>query len=125
MPTQTEVEELVNKCTFTDGSYKGVSGSYVTGPNGNSIFLPFAGCWCDDLLGNYGEGGGGYFWSGTLYDIEDMVYNWDIWDYVTIGTYSFAYLLCCYDDYGDEPSGYWYDYDGRDFGQSVRPVKEK
>lgn len=38
MPTMKEMQELVNNCTWTDpADGKGVT---VTGPNGNSIFLP-------------------------------------------------------------------------------------
>lgn len=37
LPTKSELEELVNKCTWTCTRTKGCK---VTGPNGNSIFLP-------------------------------------------------------------------------------------
>ncbi len=43
MPTEIELIELVNKCTWTWTAINGVSGYRVTGPNGNSIFLPAAG----------------------------------------------------------------------------------
>lgn len=105
MPTLAEVEELVDNCTFTGGSYNGVEGSYVTGPNGNSIFLPFAGNRDFDGLGY--EGDYGYFWSGTYYD-----------GYYGIGAYNACYLFCSRD------YGHWYDYD-RGVGLSVRPVTEK
>lgn len=39
MPTKAELEELINNCTWTYTS----SGATVTGPNGNSIFLPALG----------------------------------------------------------------------------------
>ena len=106
MPTHTEVIELVDNCTFTGGSYNGVSGSYVTGPNGNSIFLPFAGYRdFDDLRG---EGYVGYFWSGT-YDAYGGGYY--------VG--NDAYSLYCYGD-----GGCWLDYSRYD-GLSVRPVTDK
>lgn len=102
MPTHTEVIELVDNCTFTGGSYNGVSGSYVTGPNGNSIFLPFAG---DRSYGDlYYEGSYGCFWSGTYYG-EDYGGR--------------AYYLFC-----DEGYGGWA-YDRRYYGLSVRPVTDK
>ena len=44
MPTKAEFEELIDNCTWewtTKGGHKGYK---VTGPNGNSIFLPAAGC---------------------------------------------------------------------------------
>ena len=104
MPTLAEVEELVDNCTFTGGSYNGVEGSYVTGPNGNSIFLPFAGYRNNGDL--YDEGNDGSFWSGTYYDRDG--YN---------GYYAFG-LNC------NEVNGNWRYYD-REYGRSVRPVTEK
>ena len=116
MPTLAEVEELVNKCTFTYGSYKGVSGRYVTGPNGNSIFLPFAGFRYDDYVtqeGNYGR-----FWSGTSYDDFYEVF------YHILDTYydDDAYNLNCDED--EDAAGWWF-YNDRYYGQSVRPVTDK
>lgn len=43
MPTGDELKELVDKCTWTLTSQNDVKGYLVTGPNGNSIFLPGAG----------------------------------------------------------------------------------
>ena len=43
MPTLDEQEELLNKCTWSWTTQNGVNGYKVTGPNGNSIFLPAAG----------------------------------------------------------------------------------
>ena len=43
MPTYTEMKELDDKCTWTWTSENEVNGFKVTGPNGNSIFLPAAG----------------------------------------------------------------------------------
>lgn len=105
MPTHEEIKELVDNCCFEGGTYKGVAGNYVTGPNGNSIFLPFAGKWYyfDDIID---EGSYGYFWSGT-FDNDNNTH-----------LVSFAYSLCCYGD------SYWESI-YRDYGKSVRPVKEK
>lgn len=45
MPTAREVEELCSKkCLWTWTTINSVAGYKVTGPNGNSIFLPAAGC---------------------------------------------------------------------------------
>ena len=101
MPTLDEVKELVNNCTFKYGTYNGVNGDYVTGPNGNSIFLPFAGFRYYDVL--YHEGNNGSFWSGTYNDVS---YG-----------YSAYYLHCNKDD------GYWNN-SRRENGLSVRPVTE-
>lgn len=61
MPTQDEVQELCDKCTFTYGEVDGVKGYYATGKNGNSIFLPRYGY---KSIYNYEEDQG-YFWIGT------------------------------------------------------------
>ena len=71
MPTKEEQNELVEKCTWTwkskgNTEYNGVAGCEVTGPNGNSIFLPAGGY---KLLGTifYEEGEYGHYWSASLY----------------------------------------------------------
>ena len=64
MPTHDELKELRNNCTWTWTSQKGTRGYKVTGPNGQSIFLPAAGCRCDSSL-TY-AGSRGYYWSASL-----------------------------------------------------------
>ena len=59
MPTQKEIKELRDKCTFTNTLQNGVKGCTVTGPNGNSIFLPYAGIQFRPVYG--------YYWTSTLY----------------------------------------------------------
>ena len=43
LPTKEQWEELKNKCRWKWTTQNGVTGYKVTGPNGNSIFLPAAG----------------------------------------------------------------------------------
>jgi uncharacterized protein YjdB len=43
MPTEKEISELTTKCKFNVESINGVDGYLVTGPNGNTIFIPIAG----------------------------------------------------------------------------------
>lgn len=43
MPTRQEINELREHCQWERGCLRGVLGERVTGPNGNSIFLPYAG----------------------------------------------------------------------------------
>ena len=43
MPTEDEFCELISECTWTWTTQNEVNGYKVTGPNGNSIFLPAAG----------------------------------------------------------------------------------
>ena len=63
LPTEQQLEELINKCTWT---WTG-NGYKVTGPNGNSIYLPAAGYRnCDGDVHNVGTEG--IYWSSTPYD---------------------------------------------------------
>lgn len=63
MPTLLECQELIEKCSWEWMAYKGVNGMMVTGPNGNSIFLPSAGH--RDLENINYQGEGGTYWTGT------------------------------------------------------------
>lgn len=64
MPTQAEVEELYHNCTWEWTEVNGVSGEKITGPNGNSIFLPAAGYRESDRHNS--KEAFGYYSSGTL-----------------------------------------------------------
>lgn len=64
MPTDAENDELCKKCKWTWTSKNGHNGYIVTGPNGNSIFLPAAGWRNGAGSGNVGEYG--FYWSSTL-----------------------------------------------------------
>ncbi len=65
LPTASEIDELVNKCTRTWTTQGGHNGYKVTGPNGNSIFLPAAGWRYGASL--LGAGGYGNYWSAPPY----------------------------------------------------------
>ena len=64
MPTKSEQEELHNSCTWTWTTQNGTNGYKVTGTNGNSIFLPAAGCRYYTSL-DY-AGSHGLYWSSSL-----------------------------------------------------------
>ncbi|MBQ9362325.1 MAG: Ig-like domain-containing protein [Bacteroidaceae bacterium] len=64
MPTDAEWTELQTNCTWTWTSQNGVYGRKVTASNGNSIFLPAAGCRYDSYFA--GVGSYGYYWSSSL-----------------------------------------------------------
>ena len=64
MPTYDQQTELRTKCTWTWTTQNGVNGRLVTGPNGNTLFLPAAGYRYDSSL-NY-AGSWGRYWSRTL-----------------------------------------------------------
>ena len=60
LPTKEQMEELKDKCQWT---WNG-NGYKVTGPNGNSIVLPAAGCrGCNGSVGSVGSAG--FYWSST------------------------------------------------------------
>ena len=101
MPTKTEQEELINNCTWTWPTQNGVYGCKVTGPNGNSIFLPAAGCYNGSSIG--GEAYFGGCLSSTPYNVDNVGY-----------AYSLLFL------YGVQEV----EYGERHFGQTVRPVSE-
>ena len=61
MPTRDEITELVENCTWEWTQLNGVNGYQVTGPNGNSIFLPAAG-----ESAKYSIGVKGYYWSSSM-----------------------------------------------------------
>lgn len=98
MPTREEQDELRTKCTWTWTSQNGVYGRKVTGPNGNSIFLPAAGCRFGGGLGDAGSNG--YYWSSSLLS----------------GSSDFAYDLYFSSGYVDWVYNYRYE------GRSVRAV---
>ena len=103
MPTLGEVKELINNCTWSWITMNGVNGSLVTGPNGNSIFLPAAGRRRGTEVSS--RGSLGLYWSGTLsegYSDSD-----------------FAYGLRFISGYHD--CGGW----DRYYGHTVRPVTAK
>ena len=64
-PTSAEWTELLTKCSWKWTTSNGVKGMAVTGPNGNSIFLPAAGYKGERGLTNAGSYGD--YWSSTLY----------------------------------------------------------
>ena len=64
MPTYTEMTELMENCTWSWTTQNGVYGRLVTGSNGNSIFVPAAGCW--DYTSLSGADSYGGFWSSSL-----------------------------------------------------------
>ena len=66
MPTREEEEELYDMCTWTWTNMNGVDGFQVTGPNGNSIFLPTSGLYDGDSTDDIKrKDTGGWYWSAT------------------------------------------------------------
>ena len=100
MPRKTELQELLNNCTWIWTTQNGVKGYEVTGPNGGSIFLPAAGGRYGSSLFRAGEYG--RYWSSTPDESDsDSAY-------------------CLFFSSGNQ-GVYW---SGRYYGRSVRPVTE-
>ena len=97
IPTSDEIEELKTKCTWQETILNGINGYEITGPNGNSIFMPVAG---------YGVGNG-------VYDLDGFGRYWS--SELKSGSNDAAYGL----DFGN---GYYWNGDYRWHGRSVRPV---
>lgn len=64
IPTKEDYEELLRYCTWTWSSIGVFNGYTVTGENGNSLFLPAAGC---VLMGGSSQGANSqiYYWTKT------------------------------------------------------------
>ena len=101
LPTAQELVELMVKCVWEWTSQGAHYGYKVTGPNGNSIFLPAAGDRYDSSLGLVGKYG--LYWSSTPYESDARS----------------AYPLYFHS------GGYGVDWSGRYSGNSVRPVTDK
>ena len=100
MPAKAEMQELRDRCNWEWITQNGVNGYKVTGPNGNSIFLPAAGYRDGSSL--YDAGSYGSYWSSTPYD------NYDRYAYGLNFISSYHYMYYSY----------------RNDGLSVRPVLE-
>ena len=98
MPTEAEMHELVNECTWTWLLQNGTWGYKVTGPNGSSIFLPVAGYRGESSLNHAGSDG--YYWSSAP--------NFS----------TSAYVLYIDND------NHFVRYYNRNYGYTVRPVRE-
>lgn len=64
MPSQEQINELVERCSWYWTTYNDQEGRLVVGPNGKSIFLPAAGYRVD--RSRYLADWSGYYWSRTL-----------------------------------------------------------
>ena len=101
MPTADEFTELINNCTMESAEQDGVLGVKVTGPNGNSIFLPLGGSWVRFLEPT--QDFAGYYWSSSPYG-----------DNLERATYLFV------QDFGSSITFF----NNRHIGLNVRPVSD-
>lgn len=101
MPSEYEMQQLLEKCTKTVIRMNGVPGLKLTGPNGRSIFLPFGG----EYIGKQhrGEFKYGKYWSASLFSSHSDK--------------SAAYCLSIYEDGSASNHGSF-----RQYGFNIRPV---
>lgn len=102
MPTRSELEELLTRCSWTWVTRSGIKGYNVVGKNGQSIFLPANGEYSANdkgaKAGIFGE-----YWSGTFQKTTDF--------------YSSSYALIFTQSARKEVEGYY-----RHVGLAIRPV---
>jgi hypothetical protein len=100
LPTQSELQELIDICRWSWTEQDGNKGYKIVGPNGNGIFLPAAGYRV--RLRTFNVGTLGRYWSGSPDESDSQV----------------AYNLIFRDGNRDEIR------DSRWLGRSVRPVSD-
>lgn len=98
MPTSAEFSELKTKCTWSWTTQNSVRGYLVTGPNGNSIFLP---AFFDDTTGSI------FLWTSSLNNVNGAIVYFFIHSLISDG-----YIY-------NEIRGF-----PRYVGSRIRPVKE-
>lgn len=101
IPTIAEIGELYRLCKWEWMTYNGIRGQKITGPNGNSIFIPAAGIKIGTDI--YGLGMYGCYWSSSLY----------VSDYGRANGLGFPEII-------DEP---WFN-NAREYGRPIRPVSD-
>ena len=106
MPTKSELEELLENCTWTWTTVDNVYGYKVTGTNGNSIFLPAAGKYYHSS--QYDVNSEGYYWSSSPLSATTTSYACNL---------NFGSSDIHVDD-GTVNSSFRY------YGRSVRPVSD-
>ena len=71
MPSKADIDELVENCTWEWTQVNGVNGQLITGPNGNTMFLPAVGARIGTDIFDLGEYG--HYWSRSLYVLNETV----------------------------------------------------
>ena len=88
IPTKNELEELLEKCTWTWTTQNGVIGYKITGSNGNSLFLPAAGGRDDTEFIHIGSEC--FYWSSSRYEGNSA---WILYT-STLGMAGYQYGFC-------------------------------
>ena len=113
MPTYYDFQELCEQCTWRNTRINGVEGYMVTGPNGNSIFLPSTGYYdANSTEPAYSDTKSRYL-AGTLYTLPtgDLIPN----------SYAYAYATDIDSNPQESQPNKFYRY----WGGVIRPVRTK
>lgn len=102
LPTRKELRELVKKCRWVLSTLNGHKGYKIIGPNGNHIFIPFA----------------GYRFDRSLYFQEEYGFIWG--EVANTRDRDVAYSLGMSIHFNEVEPGWTFRYHGR----SIRPVIE-
>lgn len=104
MPTTEQIQELIDKCSIEEMTYKGIVGQQVKGPNGQYIFIPISGYKDGRSIKNRGEYGYALFWASQF----DTSYT---------GSSAYGY-------WGSSDRGQTHTWN-RMYGLPIRPVQNK
>ena len=107
IPTLSELTTLKTKCSWKINSYNGIKGVTCTGPNGNSIFIPFSGIMEGSIACDTGSLG--TIWGDSLEDLEDPDDAYYLW----MG-------ICSVHGLDIDIDAGW----EREYGMPIRPVKD-
>ena len=113
MPTYYDFQELNEQCTWRNARVDGVEGYKVTGPSGNSIFLPFTGYYTANSTSPAYSDSKSKYLSGTLYTLhatESIPHS-----------YVYAYAIDANTNPQDSQPSKFYRY----WGAVIRPVRTK
>ena len=105
-PTKEDFEELIEHCDWAWCVWDIYYGALVTGPNGNSIFLPASGYTGDVMEIHYNQQG--YYWTSSLTEWDEK----------------YAYRCAFYQGVDGEDVSFNDDDAQRYFAYSIRPVTD-
>ena len=129
MPTYDEAKELCERCQWKLQTYGDINRYEVIGPNGNSIIIPLAGFYGDDLsnrfyAGPYQTSRVAFFWTSTICP-EPILEPYSIRGYGIQSTVKTAWMFYCNSNEGDMTDADRFADYLRAFHMSIRPVHDK
>ena len=127
MPTYSEAKELCENCQWKLRTYGEIKRYEVIGPNGNSIIIPLAGFYGDDLsnrfyAGPYQTNTMAYFWTSTICPTPASA---EARGYAVKSSVQTAWMFFCNSKQGDVTSAYGFIDFLRAYHMSIRAVHDK